>query len=146
MDDADSDVSKSTQKTRFFVLTFLAHGAIIAAYYVTDLMQGTKGLEAGIYGGLSAVLCISAAIYFMLAPQRFFFRQAPGKDPVHAPSAALRIVTWMLVLVTPIVWLLVAPTLPKLVAGYIFFLYFALSAHVHSILFPRNDPGAGSKR
>lgn len=140
----ETDV-KSVGTTHFVMITLLAHGAIVASYYFTNLMRGTTGFEAGIYGGFAALLCISAAIYFMRAPQRFFFRQAPWEDPIEAPSAALRLVTWLLVLVTPIVWLLLAPMLPKIVAGYIFFLYVALTARVHSILFPRNHSDAAPK-
>lgn len=129
----------------FFLQTTMAHLAILSAYFFDGFRRSTSGWETYMYSGLSALLCITAVIYFFKAPERLIFLDALPRSsdvPIGLQSkisVIKRMLVWAFVLSWPIVWFIFGPSLPRIAAGYSLLICIAISARYFGYLFAKSD-------
>jgi formate hydrogenlyase subunit 3/multisubunit Na+/H+ antiporter MnhD subunit len=113
----------------------LGHMLLVGAISVDYFARSVQGRYSALLSTICTVILLIAGVLFVRLPGAFFFLPEKAVELPDKPPVGLRVLAWLFVLATPVVWLLLAVhSLPyviqaelmrRLFGSYLLFLYLA---------------------
>lgn len=131
----------------------LGHICLLLAVLADFFRRSVSGAWPVLLGVLGLLALLIAGIVFVRRPNLFFFYMGKRSTRLQKTTMPLRMISWVIVVVTPVIYLIGAVQLSaeislslgmRLIAGYIFFAWVALALNLSVHLFGSfrsMDPG-----
>lgn len=133
------------QRPRPVVLPLLGHLGLVLAIIADFYRRSSDGGWSMLLSAVSLVALLVAGILFVRHPRSFFFFGSNGSASLGGrPNPITRLLAWVLVVATPVLWLIVIDRLSsvipsglamRFVAAYVFFAWIAAAIIASPYLF-----------
>ena len=128
------------------VLAFIGHLALVLAIIADNYRRSSEGWISVALSATSLFLLMGGAFFFVRHPRLFFFVSDKKSAAVGKLSQTVRLLTWLLVIVPPVLWIIAIVKIQELTpmvlgirfaGSYVFFAWIFASIVVWPILFGR---------
>lgn len=138
------EVAVNEGRMRLVNLALLGHAALVASIVADFFRRSTEGLLSAVLYATCFVALMIGGVVFIRRPRLFFFCSENTAQQTRVPAMGLRLLSWIGVVGTPILWLVIFSQLSsstssglllRLAGAYTFFAWIALAIVLSPHLF-----------